>query len=278
MQVKRLLASSDSQLVVSQVNGKFVAKDSGLAVYLKLVLNLVPQFERFELVEVPRLENTHVDALSKLASSRDSELLKIVLIERLPKPSISGDEEVLWIEGTPLWMQPIVAYLNDQSLLASKIQAKKLRRRAAHFILQDDMIYKRGFASPLLRCVGGEETIYILREIYEGVCGNHSGGTALAHKVFRQGHGRLSNGTSTLLAQSQRGEEALFLPSLPLTTSPNGFGIPHSLEFNNGRQFDNKKMRNLCDKLSIRKYFSTPHHSQANGQVEAVNKTIKHIP
>ncbi|XP_022847591.1 uncharacterized protein LOC111370119 [Olea europaea var. sylvestris] len=125
MQVRRLLASSDSQLVVSQVNGNFAAKDSSTVAYLKLVLDLVPHFERFELIQVPRLENTHADALSKLASSKDSELLKVVPIEHLSKPSIFGGEEVLWIEGTPLWMQPIITYLKDQLLLASRSEEVK---------------------------------------------------------------------------------------------------------------------------------------------------------
>ncbi|XP_022872295.1 uncharacterized protein LOC111391326 [Olea europaea var. sylvestris] len=80
-------------------------------------------------------------------------------------------------------MQPIITYLKDHSLPASRSEARKLRRRAAHFVLQEDVLYKRGFASPLLQCVGGEETMYILREIHEKICGNHSGGTALAHKV-----------------------------------------------------------------------------------------------
>ncbi|XP_022852947.1 uncharacterized protein LOC111374507 [Olea europaea var. sylvestris] len=157
MQVRKLLASSDSQLIVNQ-------------------------FERFELIQVPLLENTHANALSKLVSSKDSELLKVVPIEYLSKPSIFGGEEVLWIEGTPLWMQPIIAYLKDQTLPTSRSEARKLRRRAAHFVLQEDMLYKRGFALPLLRCVGGEEATYIFREIHEEICGNHSGGTALAHK------------------------------------------------------------------------------------------------
>ncbi|XP_022851791.1 uncharacterized protein LOC111373492 [Olea europaea var. sylvestris] len=135
MQVTRLLASSDSQLVGSQVNEKFTVKDSGMTAYLNFVMNLVPHFERFELVQVPCLKNTYTDALSKLASSRDSELLKIIPIERLPKPSISGGEDVLWIEDTQLWMQPIEAYLKVQSLPTSKSEAKKLRMRAAHFVL-----------------------------------------------------------------------------------------------------------------------------------------------
>ncbi|XP_022869271.1 uncharacterized protein LOC111388718 [Olea europaea var. sylvestris] len=150
MQVRRLVASSDSQLIMNQVSGSVAAKDSSMVVYLKLVLDLIPQFERFELIQVSRLENTHTDALSKLGSSKDSELLKIVPIEHLSKPSISGGEEVLWIEGTPLWMQPIIAYLKDQTLFASRSEARKLRRRAAHFVLKEDMLYKRGFASPLL--------------------------------------------------------------------------------------------------------------------------------
>ncbi|XP_022867832.1 uncharacterized protein LOC111387503 [Olea europaea var. sylvestris] len=237
----------------SKVNGNFATKNSSMVVYLKFVLDLVPHFERFELTQVPCLENTHVDVLSKLASNKDLELLKVVPIEHLLKPSTSGGKEVLWIEGTPLWVQPIIAYLKDQSLSASKSEARKLRGRAAHFVLQEDTLYKRGFALLLLRCVGGEEATYILREIYEGICENHFGGTALAHKVLRQGY---------------------FWPILKRDACE--FVILHSLVSNNGRQFDNRKMRELCDELGIKKDFSMPHHPQANGQVEAVNKIIKH--
>ncbi|XP_022874004.1 uncharacterized protein LOC111392843 [Olea europaea var. sylvestris] len=144
MRVKKLLASSDSQLIVNQVNGNFAAKDGNMLAYLKLVLNIIPHFERFKLTQVPRLENAHADALSKLASSMDSELLNIIPIEHLSKPSTSEGEEVLWIEGTPLWMQPIIAYLKEQTLPASRGEARKLKRRAAHFVLQEDTLYKRG--------------------------------------------------------------------------------------------------------------------------------------
>lgn len=92
IQFKTLLASSNSQLIVSQVNGRFAAKDSGLATYLKLVLSLVSHFEKFKLVQVPRLKNTNADVLSKLTSSKDSELLNIVPIECLLKPSIVGGD------------------------------------------------------------------------------------------------------------------------------------------------------------------------------------------
>ena len=40
---------------------------------------------------------------------------------------------------------------------------------------------------PLLRCVDDEEADYVLREIHEGICGNHSGARTLAFKALRQG-------------------------------------------------------------------------------------------
>ena len=52
-------------------------------------------------------------------------------------------------------------------------------------------------------------------------------------------------------------------------------GIPEFIITDNGTQFDNKKIRNICEQLKISKTFSSPRHPQANGQVEAVNKTIK---
>lgn len=80
-------------------------------------------------------------------------------------------------------MQPMISYLKDQIVPTSKVVAKKLKRMVVHFILQDDMLYKRGFASPMLQCIREEEAIYIMRKIHEGICGNHSRLIALAHKV-----------------------------------------------------------------------------------------------
>ncbi|XP_059431469.1 uncharacterized protein LOC132164973 [Corylus avellana] len=50
--------------------------------------------------------------------------------------------------------------------------------------------------------------------------------------------------------------------------------IPHAFVTNNGKQFDCDSFRKWCSKLQIRNYFSSSEHPQANGQVEATNKTI----
>lgn len=83
-------------------------------------------------------------------------------------------------------MQPIITYLIDQVLPDNKEEAYKLKRRSAYFALPYDILHKRGFLSPLLRYIGGEEATYILHEVHESVCGNYSRGLALARKVLRQ--------------------------------------------------------------------------------------------
>ena len=52
------------------------------------------------------------------------------------------------------------------------------------------------------------------------------------------------------------------------------YGIPHAFITDNGKQFDCDSFRGWCAKLHIRNYFSSLGHPQANGLVEANNKTI----
>lgn len=45
-------------------------------------MDFLPSFEMFELAQISHVENGHANALSKLASNKDFELLKMVLIEQ----------------------------------------------------------------------------------------------------------------------------------------------------------------------------------------------------
>ena len=85
-------------------------------------------------------------------------------------------------------MTPIVSYLKEGKLPEGKDEAKKLRVRSARCILMDEVLYKRGFSQPYLRCLSPDEANYVLREIYEGACGNHSGAKSLVHKVIHVGY------------------------------------------------------------------------------------------
>ena len=41
---------------------------------------------------------------------------------------------------------------------------------------------------PILKCIAGKDTDYVLREVHEGVSENHIGARALAGKVLRRGY------------------------------------------------------------------------------------------
>ena len=60
---------SDSRLVIGQVKGELKAKDVRMQEYLNQVRHLQSGFESFNLLQIPRSENTHADSLATLATS-----------------------------------------------------------------------------------------------------------------------------------------------------------------------------------------------------------------
>ena len=75
----------------------------------------------------------------------------------------------------PSWMDPIWDYLVEGTLLSDPKEASKLRVRSVRFTVHRGTLYKRGFSTPILKCVGKEDASYILKEVQEGICGNHIG-------------------------------------------------------------------------------------------------------
>ena len=69
-----------------------------------------------------------------------------------------------------------------------KDAARKLKVQALRFALIKDVLYKRGFSRPYLRCLDPKEADYVMREVYEGICRNHSGARSLVHKLIRAGY------------------------------------------------------------------------------------------
>ena len=86
------------------------------------------------------------------------------------------------------WTTPLISYLRAGVLLDEKDAARKLKVQASRFVLIKDVLYKRGFSQPYLRCFGHEEANYVMREIHEGIYGNHSGARSLVHKMIRAGY------------------------------------------------------------------------------------------
>ena len=149
--------------------------------YLEKVLQLVKKFEETDFVQIPREENMEVDALAKEASANEAidEFDEVQYIPSINLPKVQQVQN----EGN--WMTPIISYLKDGRLPEGKDEARKLRVRSARYVLLNEVLYKRGFSQPYLRCLAPDEANYMLREVHEGACGNHSGATSLIHKVVR---------------------------------------------------------------------------------------------
>ena len=59
-----------------------------MAAYLQKAKDLLSAFSSYTIQQVPRAENTQVEALARLASTKNAELLEVTPIEFLDKPSI----------------------------------------------------------------------------------------------------------------------------------------------------------------------------------------------
>uniref|UniRef100_A0A2N9HHU0 Uncharacterized protein n=1 Tax=Fagus sylvatica TaxID=28930 RepID=A0A2N9HHU0_FAGSY len=174
---------SDSQLVVGQVNGDYEAKEGRMQQYLQLVRHQISQFREVRLCRVPREQNTEADQLAKSASSSTvDDKIKTVQQSSLQTTKVNP------IHTEISWMTPIISYLQRGTLPDNRHEARRLKVRASRFLMLQGTLYKRGFSLPYLRCLAPDEANYVMREIHEGVCGDHSGARALQRKIVRAGY------------------------------------------------------------------------------------------
>ncbi|XP_074327932.1 uncharacterized protein LOC141665845 [Apium graveolens] len=88
MGVRNLIARSDSELVVNQVNGGFQARGPRTELYLRCTQRLIGMFKEVRLECVPWEKNSNADALAKMGSQQEvlfTVRLEIDLIRELPK-------------------------------------------------------------------------------------------------------------------------------------------------------------------------------------------------
>ncbi|KAM6563003.1 hypothetical protein CsatB_023001 [Cannabis sativa] len=153
MKAEHIEICSNSQLVVNIISGEYEARGEKMIAYLSKIHDLLAQFKSYALRQIPRKENTTADALAQRASSTVNDQANLIPIQFLKEPSITGMEEVEMMDTSPNWMTPIAAYLNIEELPNNRNEARKMRRKAARYIMVEGVMYRRGFSMPLLRCV-----------------------------------------------------------------------------------------------------------------------------
>ena len=170
--VDSIQAFSNSQLVINQLNGATEAKDDAMDAYAWRVQEATKLLKHFTITHTPRSDNRRVNALSKLASSFNDRKPKNIQWETLTERSIDL-HEVLWLDRSSTWMDPIRTCPTDGTLPLDPKEADKGRKRSNWFILYEGILYKRSFVRPLLCFVTPEDGKKILEELHEGICSTH---------------------------------------------------------------------------------------------------------
>ena len=165
------------------MNGTYEAKEERMNKYLNKVRHLIKKFSESHFIQIPKEENMEAEILAKEASV--SELMdEFDEVQYMPSIDLL---EVQQIGGEENWMTPIVGYLKEGKLpQGGRDEARRIK--STKYILMGDMLYKKGFSQPYLRCLAPDEANYVLREVHEGACGNHSGVRSLVHKVVFAGY------------------------------------------------------------------------------------------
>ena len=176
----------DSQVITNQVNGDYKCKGERMKRYLDQVKRRVDDLKA-KIIQILKGENEQADCLAKAVLAEHMITHGNVLSFVQLSPLIDSDD-VQEIGSRSNWTTSIALYLKDGVLPDEKEATRKLKVQAARFVLITDVLYKSGFSRPYLRCLGNEEADYVMREVHEGICGNHSGARSLVHKLVRAGY------------------------------------------------------------------------------------------
>lgn len=193
------------------MNGSFQVKDLLLTAYYQKVLAILSHFKTVKLEHKVRSNNSRVDALSKLALGKGRGRYDSVILLTLSQPSVSvvgsvtnepkkedehldakmTDKVTLMTVDKELgkddWRRPIkdaIKSITDGDC----VQDKTLTKRAVRYVMIGEDLYKRGFSTPLLKCLNQEQAEYVMNELHNGVCGMHCGQRALVARVIRVGY------------------------------------------------------------------------------------------
>ena len=86
-------------------------------------------------------------------------------------------------------MDPIISFLEEDTLPSDKLEANKIRRKAPRFwLFEDQKLYKRSFSRPYLLCIHSKTSELLLEELQEGIYGSRIGGRSLSHRAITQSY------------------------------------------------------------------------------------------
>ncbi|XP_075473405.1 uncharacterized protein LOC142504418 [Primulina tabacum] len=175
----------NSQVVAQQMKGIYDVKDEKLIEYAQDIDRVREKFTEITFKQILRKKNEKADTLAKMARAMRSwktrdVVFQVELTPHTSSPTVEQEKED--------WRTVMISYLNDGKLPEDVREARKLKIKCARYMIVGEMLYRRSFAGPLLRCLSYQEADYVLREVHEGCCRNHLEAYVLARKVMLAGY------------------------------------------------------------------------------------------
>nr|GEV49155.1 reverse transcriptase domain-containing protein [Tanacetum cinerariifolium] len=189
MKVQTLDVQVDSKLVACQMNGEFIASNEGMDKYMAKAKEQAILFKKFSTKNIPKNQNQKADVLSKLDLVAFNHLTKEILVELSNTKSVDVQGvSTIVKEEEDNWMTPIIKCLEEGVWPTDENEARTLQMKIGQYVVEDRVLFKKSYLSPMLRCVGLLQANYIIREVHEGACEMHAGARFVVAKITRQGY------------------------------------------------------------------------------------------
>lgn len=184
MGVQELICRTDSRLVVGQMTGEFQVKDDQLLRYFHRASTLAAGFHKLQIQHIPRESNAGVDLLSKLSQGKEKGQLTTIIRQVLLQPTFECLHTT--VTDSDDWREEIKQLMarQDRGETIGHSDARKVSR----YVLVGEDLYRRGYSTPLLKCLPAFESDYVLNELHNGICGFHTGRRMLKAKAIRAGY------------------------------------------------------------------------------------------
>ncbi|KAK9011583.1 hypothetical protein V6N11_044430 [Hibiscus sabdariffa] len=185
--IKTLEVFGDSLVVIRQIKGEWETRDVKLVEYQKLIIELTKEFDSISFSYIPREDNLVADALATLAALfKAGSRAEMMPIQMRIFESPAHCCEIEEADGNP-WYYDILRYIKSREYPAQATENDKriIRRMAVVYVLDGEVLYKRGSDQILMRCVNAKEAQQIIEEVHEGICGTHPNGFTMARRIMR---------------------------------------------------------------------------------------------
>ncbi|KAF7822062.1 reverse transcriptase [Senna tora] len=162
------------------------------------------------------------------------------------------------------WRRPYIEYIRDETLPLDVKEASVVKKKAARFFMEKNELFRRSLRCQPIRCVPEVDIEVLMKEVHQGVSGEHQGARRLYEELMRLGYYWPTMEADTLCFVRQ---------CMPCQK----FGLPKRILSDNGTPFVNKIVSNMLAQFNIIHDRSSPYYPKGNGQAKATNKSLLKI-